>query len=287
MEAETGKLIICPTPLGNLRDMPPRAKDALLAADVVCCEDTRVTGKLLAALGVEGKRLERLDEEVLGRRADSVVDRILSGEVVVYCSDAGMPSVSDPGARLIARARQAGAQVEVLPGPTAAATAYVASGFSCPRFYFAGFFPRKANERSAALQTASSLNAVTIFYESPHRLSACLNAIAEKLPARLVAVCRELTKLHEEIVVDSAAHLAEEFERRAATGDIKGEIVVVIDAPSEEEELVASEQSESQARAKAAELLAEGTMRKKDIVAFLQSEYGISRNMAYHLVHGA
>ena len=138
-DGEQGRLVICPTPLGNLGDMTARALDALRAADVVCAEDTRVTGRLLAAFRIE-KRLERLDEATLADRAARIVERVLAGETVVYCSDAGMPGVSDPGLRLVRAAREAQAPVEVLPGPTAAATAYVASGCVDPRFYFGGFF---------------------------------------------------------------------------------------------------------------------------------------------------
>ena len=146
-----GKLVICPTPLGNLGDITERALTALRAADVVCAEDTRVTGRLLAAFGI-GKRLERLDEALIGDRAAGIVGRVLDGEVVVYCSDAGMPGVSDPGLRLVRAAREAGAAVEVLPGPTAVAAAYVASGCDNPRFYFGGFLPRKDVERRALLE---------------------------------------------------------------------------------------------------------------------------------------
>ena len=121
-EHSAGKLVICPTPLGNLGDLPPRACMALETCDVVCCEDTRVTGKLLAALGIQ-KRLERLDEASLAQKADSVLDRVEAGECVCYCSDAGMPGVSDPGQRLIERAYERALAVEVLPGGTAVATA--------------------------------------------------------------------------------------------------------------------------------------------------------------------
>ena len=172
-----GKLIICPTPIGNLGDMPQRALDALTSADVVCAEDTRVTGKLLAAFGI-GKRLERLDEALIGSRADGIVARVEAGEVIAYCSDAGMPGVSDPGLRLVAAAREAGVAVEVLPGASAAACAYVASGTVCPRFYFGGFFPRKAAEQRSVLEELRGLDAALVFYESPNRLVAALSAIA-------------------------------------------------------------------------------------------------------------
>ena len=150
----SGKLVIVPTPIGNLGDMTLRSLEALREADVVCAEDTRVTGKLLAHFGIE-KRLARLDEAMIGSRAAGVVERVAAGEVVAYCSDAGMPGVSDPGLRLVAAAREAGVAVEVLPGASAAACAYVASGTVCPRFYFGGFFPRKAAEQRTVLGRAA------------------------------------------------------------------------------------------------------------------------------------
>ena len=160
-ESDAGRLIICPTPLGNLGDMTARALEALRAADVVCAEDTRVTGRLLAACGIE-KRLERLDEGLIGERAAAIVARVKAGEVVAYCSDAGMPGVSDPGLRLVRACRDADAPVEVLPGPTAAATAYVASGCCNSRFYFGGFFPRKEAERRALLEGLRALDAARV-----------------------------------------------------------------------------------------------------------------------------
>ena len=266
--------------------MPPRALEALRTADVVCCEDTRVTGKLLSALGVEGKRLERLDEEMIASRASAVLDRVSAGERVVYCSDAGMPGVSDPGQRLIDAAYGAGVSVEVLPGPTAVATAYVASGFTCPRFYFGGFFPRKAGERAQVVGMLNKLDAVSVFYESPQRVVGCLEAIAAELPTRRVAVCRELTKLHEEVVRGTAAELAHDFAARAKAGAIKGEIVVVVDVASEEEAQAMRQASLDAARAEALRLRAEGAFTKKEIAALLQETYGIARNDAYDLVHG-
>ena len=149
MSHETGKLIIIPTPLGNLGDVTTRTLQAFELCDTMCCEDTRVTGKLLAALGIE-KRLERLDEATVSRRAGEIVRRVLNGEVIGFASDAGMPGVSDPGQRLIDEARNQGAAVEVLPGGTAVATAYVASGFPTQTFYFGAFFPRKDGRESGA-----------------------------------------------------------------------------------------------------------------------------------------
>lgn len=266
--------------------MPPRARTALETCDVVCCEDTRVTGKLLAALGIQ-KRLERLDEASLAQKADSVLDHVEAGERVCYCSDAGMPGVSDPGQRLIERAYERGLAVEVLPGGTAVATAYVASGFTAPCFYFGGFFPRKAGERAAVLESLRALDAVLVFYESPNRIVSALEAVAEAFPLRNVAVCRELTKIHEEVVRGLSGEVAQEFAKRAAEGQVKGEIVLVIDAPSTAEVDAQASASAHDAREEAAALLAAGELSKKEIVAHLRKAYGLSRNDAYEIVHGA
>ena len=280
-----GKLIIIPTPLGNLGDVTNRMLEAVRACDVLCCEDTRVTGKLLAALGLS-KRLERLDEAAVSKRADQIVRRILEGEVIGFASDAGMPGVSDPGQRLVDAARTAGATVEVLPGGTAVATAYVASGFPTQTFYFGAFFPRKEGERKRLLDSLRSLDAALVFYESPQRIASALATIADAFPLRRVAVCRELTKVHEEVFRDAAPVVRDEFSHRAATGSIKGEIVIVIDAPSDGERSAAQADRSTDAAARAQELVCQGDLSKRDIVKALQGEFGISRNEAYNLVIG-
>lgn len=280
-----GRLIICPTPIGNLGDMTKRAIEALSNADVVCAEDTRVTGKLLSALGVS-KRLERLDEAMIGGRADAIVERVLAGEVIAYCSDAGMPGVSDPGLRLVRAAREADAPVEVLPGATAAATAYVASGFTNPRFYFHGFFPRKAGEQATLLASLKALDACLIFYESPNRVAAALGVLAEAFPRREVAVCRELTKMYEEVAWGPLPEVASQFAVRAKEGSIKGEIVVVVDGPNDEEAANDKADAALAASERVAELVAQG-MRNKQVAKTLVEEYGISRNEAYDLALAA
>ena len=273
-----GKLIICPTPIGNLGDMTERALEALRSADAVCAEDTRVTGKLLAAFRIE-KRIERLDEALIGERASSLVERVAAGEVIAYCSDAGMPGVSDPGLRLVRAAREAGVPVEVLPG----ATAYVASGSANPRFYFGGFFPRKDAERRAVVESLRALDAALLFYESPNRLVAALTSLAETLPHREIAVCRELTKLHEEVVRGRLPEVRDAFAAREREGaGIKGEIVLVIDGPSEAEGAAAEQDAEVAARARAAELKAAG-VRSKDVARAIAEEFGIARNAAYDI----
>ena len=277
----SGKLIVVPTPLGNLGDMTVRALEALRAADTVCAEDTRVTGKLLSAFDIS-KRLERLDEALVGQRAGAIAQRVIDGEVIAYCSDAGMPGVSDPGMRLVRACRAAGAPVEVLPGPTAVATAYVASGCENARFYFGGFFPRKDGERRSALDAVRALDAALVYYESPNRLASALAVIAEVFPLREVAVCRELTKLHEEVFRGPAADVRDEFARRAGEGSIKGEIVLVIDGPSEAEAVATAATAASDASSRAAELVAEG-MRTKEVAKKIAAEFGIARNAAYDI----
>ena len=280
--ASQGKLFIVGTPIGNLGDLSPRAVEAFRAADAVCCEDTRVTGKLLSAAGVS-RQLIRCDENVIAGRAPSLVDRMLAGETLAFASDAGMPGVSDPGQVLVDAAREAGVPVEVLPGATAVATAYVASGSANPRFYFGGFFPRKDAERRAVVESLRALDAALLFYESPNRLVAALTSLAETLPHREIAGCRELTKLHEEVVRGPLPEVRDAFAAREREGaGIKGEIVLVIDGPSAAEDAAAEQDAEAAARDRAVELKAAGA-RNKDIARAIAEEFGIARNAAYDI----
>lgn len=278
-----GKLYVCPTPIGNLGDITQRTLEVLRRADAICAEDTRVTGRLLAAYDIE-KRIERLDEASLGKKMEDILARLIDGETIAYCSDAGMPGVSDPGARLVEASREKGIPVEVLPGASAGVTAYVASGFTNPRFYFGGFFPRKEAEQRALLDSLKKLDAVLIFYESPNRVVAALRSIEVCVPYREVAVCRELTKLHEEVFRAKAPQVFAEFSKRAETASIKGEIVIVIDAPTGEELHAETSSQEEAARARIEELRQDSSLSRKDIVTCIQKEYAISRNVAYDMV---
>lgn len=227
----SGRLIVVGTPIGNLGDLTPRAAQAFEAADAICCEDTRVTSKLLAHLGIS-RPLVRCDENVIASRSPELIDRMLSGDVIAFASDAGMPSVSDPGQVLVDAAREAGVDVEVVPGPSACVTALVASGIPCDHFFFEGFLPRKHGERVRRLSQLGVIPGALLFYESPHRAVASLEAIAEVFPSRQVALCRELTKLHEEVLRDRSPQLLERVRER---GELKGEMVLVVAPPSEEE----------------------------------------------------
>ena len=227
----SGRLIIVGTPIGNLGDLTPRVAQAFEAADVICCEDTRVTSKLLAHLGIS-RPLVRCDENVIASRSPELIGRMLAGDVIAFASDAGMPSVSDPGQVLVDASREAGVDVEVIPGPSACVTALVASGIPCEHFYFEGFLPRKHGERVRRLSQLAAIPGALLFYESPHRVAASLEAVAEVFPARQVALCRELTKLHEEVLRAQAPYLLEQVRER---GELKGEMVLVVAPPSEEE----------------------------------------------------
>ena len=227
----SGCLYMVGTPIGNLSDMSPRVAEAFRVADAICCEDTRVTSKLLAHLGIS-KTLIRCDENVIVQRAPELVDRLLAGETLAFASDAGMPSVSDPGQVLVDAARDAGVEVQVIPGPSACVTALVASGISCEHFFFEGFLPRKHGERVRHLSELACVPGALLFYESPHRAAASLQAIAQVFPKRRVALCRELTKLHEEVLRDKAPAL---LETVLARGEMRGEMVIVVAPPAPDE----------------------------------------------------
>jgi 16S rRNA (cytidine1402-2'-O)-methyltransferase len=215
----SGRLIVCPTPIGNLEDVTLRVLAALREADLVACEDTRRTRILLDRYGVGG-RLVSYHEHNERARADELVARMRQGSVVALVSDAGMPLVSDPGLVLVRACVAAGLGVEVLPGPSAALSALVASALPSDRWQFVGFLPRKRTELVRVFASPETL----VAFESPRRLAASLEVLAEAFPDRQVAVCRELTKLHEEIVRGSAAELAARYRSQPP----RGEIVIVV-----------------------------------------------------------
>lgn len=223
-----GMLSICATPIGNLGDITQRVIEALTEADLVLAEDTRITRRLLSHLNLR-PTLERCDENTIRQKTPGIITRIQQKAKVVLVSDAGMPGVSDPGAVLVEAALAAGCPVQILPGASAVLTAVVASGFVAQAFYFGGFLPRRQSQIQALLQQLSGLDAALVFFESPHRVAASLAVIAQVFPTRQVALARELTKLHEEVLRDEAPKLAQQIAQRAQekTG-LKGEITLVI-----------------------------------------------------------
>jgi 16S rRNA (cytidine1402-2'-O)-methyltransferase len=215
-----GRLVVCPTPIGNLEDVTLRVLSALRDADVVACEDTRRTRVLLDRYGVKAHLVSYHEHNERARSAE-LVKRMRAGAVVALVSDAGMPLVSDPGYVLVRACVAAGLPVEVLPGPSAAVTALVASGLPADEWVFHGFLPRKKGELRRVLDASGG---TVVAFESPRRVPGTLALLAELDGSRELAVCRELTKAHEEIVRGSAAELAERY----ADAPPRGEVVLVL-----------------------------------------------------------
>jgi 16S rRNA (cytidine1402-2'-O)-methyltransferase len=224
-----GRLIVCPTPIGNLEDVTLRVLSALRDANVVACEDTRRTRVLLERYGVAAK-LVSYHEHNERARAPQLVERMQQGDVVALVSDAGMPVVSDPGFVLVRACVAAGLAVEVLPGPSAALSALVASALPADTWRFVGYLPRKRGELETLLRAPETV----VAFESPNRVAASLRALAAVDAARPVAVCRELTKIHEEIVRGSAGELAARYAEQPPRGEV---VLVLGGAPDSEPEL--------------------------------------------------
>ena len=222
-----GALIVCPTPIGNLDDVTPRVRDALVTADWIACEDTRRTGGLLDKLGIRpAPPLVSNHEGNEAARATELAQKIERGETVALVSDAGMPAISDPGYRLIRRCIERALEVVVLPGPSVVPVALVASGLPTDRWRFEGFLPK----RSEAMEQVLRSDVTVVAFESPRRVGESLAALAAIAPDRPAAVCRELSKMHEEVARGSLAELARRFR-----GDVKGEIVLVIGPAASED----------------------------------------------------
>ena len=261
-------LAVCATPIGNLEDITLRVLRELGEAEVVLCEDTRHTRVLLERHGIQA-RLLSYHEHNEAKRTAELLPRLQAGERLALVSDAGMPGISDPGARLVVAALENGVTVSVLPGPSAVETALVASGFDAARYQFIGFLPRSQAQLGTVWGELAHLRHTLVAFESPQRLARSLASLAEALPDRPVAVCRELTKRFEEVARGSAAEVAERF-----AGGTKGEITLILGPGTEVE---AGNESALEA---VAELLAAGTPRRAaaEVVSRLT---GVPKNQLY------
>jgi 16S rRNA (cytidine1402-2'-O)-methyltransferase len=261
-------LAVCATPIGNLEDVTLRVLRELGEADLVLCEDTRRTRLLLERHGIDAKLLSYHEHNEAERTAQ-VLPRLHAGERIALTSDAGLPGVSDPGARLIASALEAGVPVTVLPGPSAVETALVASGLVAERYVFIGYVPRRERAREILWAELSVRPEAVVAFESPRRLPATLRSLSAAMPDRPVAVCRELTKRFEEVVRGTAVEVAQRF-----TEPPKGEITLVL-GPVE-----GPERDEEEALAAVAELVAGGARRRlaAEVVSRLT---GVGRNRLY------
>ena len=263
-------LAVCATPIGNLEDVTLRLLAELRTADVVLCEDTRHTRGLLERHGIEARLLSYHEHNEAARTAE-LLPRLEAGERIALVSDAGMPGISDPGARIVQAALDAGVAVTVLPGPSAVETALVASGLVGGRYQFLGFLPRGEKALAGVWSELRAWPFPAVAFESPKRLPATLRSLASADPERQLAVCRELTKRFEEVVRGSAADLAARF----ADGP-KGEITLVVGPAA----VAASEPAEDDALAAVSELVDAGVPRKQaaEIVSRLT---GVARNRLY------
>jgi 16S rRNA (cytidine1402-2'-O)-methyltransferase len=261
-------LAVCATPIGNLDDVTLRVLEELREADVVLCEDTRHTRVLLGRHGIAARKLLSYHEHNEAKRVAEVLPRLAAGERIALVSDAGMPGVSDPGARLVAAALERGVPVTVLPGPSAVETALVASGLAGERYHFLGFLPRSARALQALWAELAQWPYPAVAFESPQRLPSTLRSLADWDADREVVVCRELTKRFEEVARGSAGELAGRFPEPP-----KGEITLVIGAGRQEHDVDGAVDA-------VAELVAAGLPRRRaaDIVARLT---GTGRNELY------
>ena len=262
-------LAVCATPIGNLDDVTLRVLRELAEADLVLCEDTRRTRTLLERHGIKARTLSYHEHNEAARVA-KLLPRLQAGERIALVSDAGMPAINDPGARIIRAALDAGVPVEVLPGPSAVETALVASGLAGERYQFLGYLPRSEKAKEALWRELERWPHPAVAFESPKRLPATLAGLALFDPERELAVCRELSKHFEEVVRGRAGELAETFEQEP-----KGEITLVIGPASRE-----SGEADEIAVAVVAELIAAGLPRRRavELVAKLA---GVARNRLY------
>jgi 16S rRNA (cytidine1402-2'-O)-methyltransferase len=276
----TGTLYLVATPIGNLQDITPRALEVLRTVDLVACEDTRHTGKLLHHFGIRQK-LVSYHEHNEEARAGELAGHLAAGRSVAVVSDAGTPAICDPSFRVVQKAHEIGAPVVPIPGPAAFVSAVIASGLATDSIFFGGFLPSKKGERQKRLEEVSDIPATLVFYEAPHRLARSLADCLSILGNREAAVARELTKLHEEILRGTLEELARHFTDHAP----KGEIVLVIDRQRETGSAQGSIATTS-VPGRVAELEA-GGLDRKSALKQAAKEFKLGKSEIYRLVQAA
>jgi 16S rRNA (cytidine1402-2'-O)-methyltransferase len=270
----SGALVLVATPIGNLGDMSQRAVEALKEAEIICCEDTRHSGKLLSHFGVSGKKLIVINEHTEYDAREEIVGLVASGKSVALITDAGTPGISDPGERLVVAVVNAGLKVSAIPGPSALTMALVTSGLPTSRFVFEGFLPRSGAERTERLAMATTESRTTIYYEAPHRLVKTLSDLTTACGAvRRVVIARELTKLHEEIWRGTL----QDANMRFSETEPRGEFVIILEpakppAPPTDEELIEAIRAE----------ITKGVSRK-DSAARVSARFGVAKRTVYEL----
>ena len=266
-----GTLWLVATPIGNLGDLPPRAVEVLAAAALVCCEDTRRTGRLLQHAGIRAERLAVTNEHTEFHRIADVLDVLGSGRDVAVVTDAGTPGVSDPGERLVRAAIDGGYDVAAVPGPAAAVTALIISGLPTDRYVFEGFLPRSGSLRARRLSEIADERRTIVLYEAPHRIARTLtDLLAVCGPDRRVAICRELTKLYEEVVRGTLGEID--------IGEPRGEYVIVLAGLPHDDRPVDDDTLRQALRSELA-----GGATKKDAVATVARRLGVPKKRVYAL----
>jgi 16S rRNA (cytidine1402-2'-O)-methyltransferase len=269
----SGKLVLCGTPIGNLDDISQRALRTLAEADVIACEDTRRTLKLLTHFGIRARELVGYHEGNERRAAGALKDRIVGGATVVLVSDAGMPGLSDPGYRLVRACADAELPIEVVPGPSAAVSALALSGLPPSRFAFEGFLPRKAGERRKRLEGLRAETRTLVFYESPHRIEGALEDMADILGDRPAALARELTKMYEEVRRASLVALLEGVRADPP----RGEIVVVVGGAIHEHR----QEADPADLARRAQALMDAGVERREALAEVARAEGVQRRKVF------
>jgi 16S rRNA (cytidine1402-2'-O)-methyltransferase len=276
-----GTIYLVATPLGNLEDITLRALRILREADVIACEDTRHTRRLLAHFEIQ-KPLLSYHEHNEEQRAGDLVQRALAGASIAIVSDAGMPGISDPGYRVVRKALDEGVAVVPIPGPVAVEAALAASGLPTDAFRFGGFLPPKRAQREKALEALAAETATLVFYEAPHRILETLDSVIAALGDRPVVVARELTKIHEEFLRGAASEVAATLRLRPS---VKGEITLLIGRPPETSG--ADLHSEQGLTSRVAELIEHEKMSRMDAIKRAAREHGLSKREAYRLLESA
>lgn len=271
-----GKLFVTGTPIGNLSDFSPRAVDALNACDFIAAEDTRVTLKLLNHFGIK-KPLTSYYEHNKDQKQDTILSRIMSGENCVLVSDAGMPAISDPGMELVNACHEHGISVVSVPGPTAFATALAISGMDNGRFTFEGFLSVNKKSRRQHLDEIRAERRTMIFYEAPHKLSATLRDLYEALGERKIAIVREITKIHEEVIRTTLSQAVIDYPNN----NLKGELVLIIEGAKES----AKEEITLDDAKKLALSFTEAGMSKNDAAKMAAKQSGLKKSDIYKLLN--
>lgn len=273
---DTGKLYLVPTPIGNLEDMTVRCVKILNEADLIASEDTRNTQKLLNHFEISTPQ-KSLHEHNYKERVPQLVEQLQMGKTIAQCSDAGMPSISDPGHELVKACLAEGIAVIALPGPTAGLTALIASGLSPQPNLFYGFLPRKKKEQKQALSELATQKATMIFYESPYRIAATIGTMLEVFGERQAVICRELTKIHEEYLRGTFSELIDYLEQQP----IKGECCLLVEGSSEIHEIV----YEGSYAEQVAALMEEAEMSSKEAIKEVAKRNQVKKQLVYQAYH--